>query len=233
MKLLGIDTNAKTVKGQEQGWITAILYLAPERQSGIMNVCPSASAGCAAACLYSAGHGRFDNVKNSRIEKTRYLHNDRAGFMAQLRKEITAFEKYAAKKNLMPCVRLNGTSDLRWESAAFTRNLMQDFAHIQFYDYTKRFERALKWARGEMPDNYHLTFSWNEENHDDAKEIAKAGGNIAVVFSKPNFPDTFLDLPVVNGDANDLRFLDPKGCIVGLKAKGEAKKDKTGFVVQL
>ena len=43
-------------------------------------------------------------------------------------------------------------------------------------------------------------------------------------------PVDYLGLPVFNGDESDLRFLDPKQVIVGLYAKGKAKKDETGFV---
>lgn len=235
MKLLSISGDAKTVKGEAHGYQTAIMYLAPANESGVANLCPSSSPGCRAACLFTAGHGRFDNVRNARVDKTKYLYNDRKAFMAQLNDEIEKFEKSAHKKGFIPVIRLNGTSDLPWESKALTGGIMETWKHLQFYDYTKIFNRALKWAKGEMPSNYHLTFSYTEEqkNHDWAEQVAQAGGNIAVVFRKPEFPETFLTLPVINGDAHDLRFTDPKGSIVGLKAKGDAKKDKLGFVVDV
>jgi hypothetical protein len=56
--------------------------------------------------------------------------------------------------------------------------------------------------------------------------------NMAVVFrSKNDMPQHFLGRPVINGDADDLRFLDPDGVVVALYAKGAAKRDDTGFVV--
>jgi hypothetical protein len=234
IKLLGTN-NAKTIKGEGLGFLTTILYLAPAEESGVMNVCPFASKGCAAACLYTAGHASMNRkdgsnpIKEARIARTQFYFYDKEGFMSQLTVELEAFIKQAKKKELTPVIRLNGTSDLLWEKTG----IMDRFSDYQFYDYTKIPKRAIDWANGLMPKNYHLTFSWNEEerNHEAAKEVAAVGGNVAVVFSKPQFPETFLDLPVVNGDKDDLRFLDPKGCVVGLKAKGKAKKDTTGFVV--
>ena len=81
MKLLSVDTNAKTVKGQRKGYMTGILYLAPSDQSGVMNTCPHATKGCRIACLYTAGRGAFDNVKQARINKTKWLAKDRQGFV--------------------------------------------------------------------------------------------------------------------------------------------------------
>ena len=121
---------------------------------------------------------------------------------------------------------LNTTSDISWENY----NLFEKFPMLQFYDYTKIQKRALKFARGEYPPNYHLTYSLNEDNYDKAVEVLNEGGNIAVVFRK-DLPDTFMGKKVVNGDLHDLRYLDPKNVVVGLKAKGKAKTDYSGFVM--
>lgn len=235
--LLGIDTNSKTIKGQKKGYLTAVLYLAPSDLSGVINVCPFASVGCRAACLYSAGRAAMNlkdgsnPIKAARIRKTKFYHSDRKAFVEQLKIEIAKFVKQATKKDFIPVVRLNGTSDIPFENMG----IMEKFPDVQFMDYTKIPQRALKWARGDMPKNYHITFSRNEDvkNHIAAAQVAKAGGNIAVVFSDKNYPKTYMGLPVVNGDENDLRFLDPRGCVVALYAKAKAKKDKTGFVVQV
>ena len=87
-KLLNIDNNAKTVKGQKKGYKTAILYLAPSTQSGFQ-VCPMASEGCKKACLYTAGHGAFNNVQQGRINKTRWYIQEMESFKTQIRKEIS------------------------------------------------------------------------------------------------------------------------------------------------
>jgi hypothetical protein len=52
--------------------------------------------------------------------------------------------------------------------------------------------------------------------------------NVTVVFDK--IPTEYMGKPVFDADDTDLRFLDPKGAVLGLKAKGRARKDTTGFV---
>jgi len=225
MKLLNIDANAKTVKGQGRGYMTAILYLAPADESGY-EVCPMASAGCRKACLNKAGMGAFSTVQAARIAKTRLYFEDRAAFMAQLVSEVRAFIRKAIKLGLIPVVRLNGTSDIPWERVPVEgrANIMELFPSVQFYDYTKRHNRR------NLPANYHLTFSLAEDNDSRAGAAATNGANIAVVFRTDKFPTTFMGMPVVDGDTDDLRFLDGRGVVVGLKAKGPAKKDTSGFV---
>ena len=224
-KLLNIDKNAKTIKGQKFGYMTAILYLAPSNQSGF-NVCPQASKGCKKACLYTAGHGAYDSVKQGRINKTLWYIQERKTFLDKLRKEINAFIKKAKSKGLIPCIRLNGTSDISWENTG----LIDEFKSIQWYDYTKVYKRALKFVNGSLPKNYHITYSLNEDNKKQAFDILKRGGNISVVFRK-SLPTQFNGYKVVNADTNDLRFLDPYNSIAGLVAKGKAKNDFSGFVL--
>ena len=223
--LLNIDKNAKTVKGQKYGFMTAILYLAPSNQSGF-NVCPQASKGCKKACLYTAGHGAYKTVKQGRINKTLWYIQERKTFLDKLRKEINAFIKKAKSKGLIPCIRLNGTSDISWENTG----LIDEFKSIQWYDYTKVYKRALKFVNGSLPKNYHITYSLNEDNKKQAFDILKRGGNISVVFRK-SLPTQFNGYKVVNADTNDLRFLDPYNSIAGLVAKGKAKNDFSGFVL--
>jgi len=112
MKLLTVE-NAKTTKGEDLGFLTGILYLAPSRVSG-RNVCSHASEGCIAVCLYLAGMGVFSNVQKARIAKTLLFFKDPLAFIELLEKDIIALIKKAKKLNLKPCVRLNGTSDLPW-----------------------------------------------------------------------------------------------------------------------
>ena len=224
-KLLNIDKNAKTVKGQKKGYRTAILYLAPSTQSGFQ-VCPMASEGCKKACLYTAGHGAFSNVQQGRINKTRWFMQDRQSFLTQLKKEISNHIKNCDKKGFIPCVRLNGTSDISWENY----NIIQAFPNVQFYDYTKIYKRALKYVNGQYPSNYHITYSLNEDNKKEAFEILKLRGNISAVFRK-YLPKTYQGYTVINADETDLRFTDDNNVIAGLVAKGQAKKDYSGFVL--
>lgn len=225
MKLLGYD-NAKTLKGEKLNVLTGILYLAPAKISGY-EVCPKRSEGCTAACLYSAGMGSFSNVQKARIAKTKMFFENRDEFLKQLRKELKAHSTKAKKSNMIPAVRLNGTSDIEW-----TRfGIMEEFPEIQFYDYTKVYKRLENNFK-----NYHITFSKSESNTLEAVKALKEGHNVAMVFnvSKNNaLPLTYQGFEVVDGDESDTRFLDKKGCIIGLRAKGDAKKDNSGFVIKI
>lgn len=222
MKLLSVTGNAKTVKGEKLGILTGVLYLAPAKISGY-EVCPRRSAGCTTACLFTAGMGAFSTVWLARMRKTMMFFEQRDLFMDQLRKDIKALKKKATKLGMKPAVRLNGTSDIEWTRTG----IMEEFPEIQFYDYTKVLNRLGK----ERPANYHITFSKNESNEAECLEALKLGYNIAVVFDR--LPTEWMGHKVQDGDDTDARFLDPKGYVIGLKAKGKAKKDNSGFVVRL
>jgi hypothetical protein len=224
-KLLGVNTDAKTTKGTTKGVLTGIMYLAPHKLAGD-NICPLAElAGCVSGCLNTAGRGRFTNTQLARIRKTRLWHEERDWFMNRLRKDISALVRKANRLGMTPMVRLNGTSDIRWEVEA--PELFAEFSEVQFYDYTKIPNRK------NLPANYHLTFSYSgaSERYREFYHVARDNGmNVAVVFRK-FIPETFLDMPVINGDESDVRPFDPTGVVVALKAKGKAKQDTSGFVV--
>ena len=231
MKLLTIG-NPKTLKGEKEGFLTFILHLAPADVSGYQT-CPKATAGCKAACLNTAGRGGMfkpggtNTIQEARKRKTRFFFENRTEFMALLVEDIKRGIKYAEKRGFIPVFRLNGTSDIAWEKIRVGefRNVMEMFPAIQFYDYTKIL------GRKNLPFNYQLTFSRAESNEMDSRLAASAGMNVAVVFSAKTLPEVYMGRQVFNGDDSDLRFLDPKGVIVGLYAKGRAKKDTSGFVV--
>ena len=177
----------------------------------------------------------MSNVQKSRIAKTQKFFADKNAFTWQLAKEIGNAVKLSAKKDMKPCFRLNLTSDLPWESIKVESDgkklsLMEMYPDVQFYDYTKSFPRMQKYLKGEMPSNYHLTFSRSECNDNLVDLVLKLGGNVAAVF-RNEFPKSWKSVKVVNGDETDLRFLDGKNKIVGLVQKGLAKKDETGFVI--
>ena len=229
-RLMFKSGNPKTDKNQSveglENIVVLHLNLAPADLSGY-NVCPMASQGCKSACLHTAGNPVFQAQKDKgRINRARFYMQDRDKFMTQLTRELVNFVKWCDKNKKIGVVRLNTTSDISWENY----NLFEKFPMLQFYDYTKIQKRALKFARGEYPPNYHLTYSLNEDNYDKAMQVLEEGGNIAVVFRK-DLPDTFAGRKVVNGDLHDLRYLDPKNVVVGLKAKGKAKTDYSGFVM--
>lgn len=236
-KLLGIDTNAKTIKGEKYGIKTAILYLMPAMGSGVQMCAMASTAGCEKPCLFIAGRGAMNSVMLSRLRKTLYFNQYREQFMLQLQNELIRERAKAKRKGYKLIVRLNGTSDVRWENEPIGHayaNIMQALPDIQFYDYTKIANRK------NVPANYDLTFSYSGVPAY-APFVAKAvanGERIAVVFRNRAIVnamlangDTFLGLPVVDGDDTDIRHLDPKGAIVALYAKGPARRDQSGFVV--
>lgn len=231
--LLGFDTNSKTVKGQTLGFYTGILYLAPSDISGF-NVCPMAKlAHCENPCLYSAGRGAFSNIQNARINKTKYFFNDRQNFMLNLVLDIEKGIRQAKKQDLTLLIRLNGTSDIKWENVYFDydgkqTNIFDLFPNVQFYDYTKIPNRI------DLPKNYDLTYSYSGvvEFQPYVKKAIDNKMRIATVFrTVDHIPTEFLGLPVVSGDNSDIRHLDKPNSIVALYAKGKAKKDTSGFVV--
>jgi hypothetical protein len=223
MKLLTIG-NTKTVKGEAMGYMTFIMHLAPAKLSGY-NTCPMASVGCALACLNTAGRGRFTATQEARIRKTRWFFENRDTFMFQLAKDIEAAIRKANREGMTPVFRLNGTSDIRWETVpvAGFANIMAVFPNVQFYDYTKLANRR------DLPANYHLTFSRSESNDVDVTSMLGTDTNVAVVFDV--LPETWNGRKVIDGTETDLRFLDAKSVIVGLLAKGKAKKDTSGFTL--
>lgn len=235
MKLLS-TANPKVLKGQSQGYNTFILHLSPANLSGY-ETCPKRTAGCTAACLNTAGHGGMfkkgettNMVQEARKRRTRMFFENRAGFFEQLVKEIQNAIKLSAKQGMIPVFRLNGTSDLSFEKYEVKdgKNIFQLFPDVQFYDYTKILGRKVKHLT-----NYHLTFSAADGNDADVLKAIQQGYNVATVFGLKKtepMPATYNGRPVFNGDESDLRFLDPKGVIVGLYAKGRAKKDESGFV---
>tara|TARA_R110000796_G_scaffold43560_4_gene107003 strand:+ start:100 stop:831 length:732 start_codon:yes stop_codon:yes gene_type:complete len=239
-KLLSINADAKTIKGGKIGYITAIQYLSPYMDSGV-NLCPNAkNAKCYEPCLKSAG--RMGMSFDARLNRTKLYLTNPAEYFNVLVTEITAFIKKAQRKGLTPLIRLNGTSDIRFENIGFVfsgiyyRNIFEYFPDLQFYDYTKipNREKSINGIQS-FPKNYDLTFSYSgadgfQKFNDRA---LKEGKRVAVVFDKiENIPVTFHGRKVVSGDETDVRHLDPKNVIVALYAKGRARKDQSGFVVR-
>ena len=252
-KLLS-TANVKIKKGEKDGYKSFILHFAPAKSSGF-EVCAKSSPQCREFCLNKSGHGLIVKTDGSapldldgnpismvvaaRIKKTQAFFEHKSEFMDKLVNEIHNGIKLAEKQNLIPCFRLNGTSDLPFHKIRINyqgksyRSIMHAFPQIQFYDYTKIMGSG-------YPKNYHLTFSKSENNQNDVIKAVARGLNVAVVFNvlKGNpLPPRYLKKRVIDGDnaRGDLRFLDPKNSIVGLIAKGKAVNnfDPNGFVVQV
>jgi hypothetical protein len=247
-RTIASGANAKTVKGDDT-YITAVMYLAPYTSSLAGNVCPMAlTAGCIDGCLNTSGRAAFTpSILPARVAKTQRYFADRAAFMAELVRDISNFLKHCKRNAAKPAVRLNGTSDIQWEVAhPCFRNgqrfasIMEAFPEVQFYDYTKIYKRAYRT----LPSNYVLTLSYSAANAGYAAAITKAaadtGCNVAVVYRTKAIRNAAMagyeafngmTRRVIDGDKTDMRFLDELGVIVGLYAKGKAKKDTSGFVI--
>lgn len=225
------NTNAKTIKNESE---TYILYLSPLNlnDSG-KNVCPFASKGCGVACLNSAGRGAFSNVQKARRRKTNLFFDNPNLFFTQLLSDLSKINGKAVKENKTIFIRLNGTSDLDFDKllVRYTGQGLISFGALKFYDYTKDKKKAHNFARYNENDKYRVTYSRKETDTDiEIKTLLSYGVNVAIVFAN-NLPNEYLGYNVINGDLTDLRFNDPAGVVIGLKAKGKAKKDCSGFVV--
>lgn len=220
--------NAKTIKGEKLGWKTYILYLSPHKQNSTgKSVCPMATKGCSAACLYTSGHGSMNNVQKGRTNKTEMFLADKELFMKLLYSELAQISVKHEIEGGDFAVRLNGTSDISWEKFKVNgKTLFELFPNVQFYDYTKNHLRF----KNKLPKNYNLLFSRSETNEKIAFEMLSSSVNVAMVFDK--IPTEYKGYKVINGDESDLRFLDEKGVIIGLKYKkltGKGADNKSAF----
>lgn len=223
-----LSSSSKAEKSAKVGVLNKVMYLTP----GVF--CVLATLGCLANCLgHTSGRMVLPTSTRARDRRTALYKEDQELFLRLLRADLAELREEAKCLGMIPAARLNGTSDIPWEE--LHPEILEEFSDIEFFDYTKidsRMRRFLKGKNGNKPwpKNYHLTFSMSETNHVEAMNVLAAGGNVAVVFW-PKLPKAWLNLPVIDGDAHDARFLDPKGVIVGLSAKGIAREDLSGFVV--
>lgn len=229
LKLFNVGSNAKTKKGDDEENLTAIMYLASSDISGY-DVCEKASPQCKSMCLYTAGRGAFTNVQQARINRTKLFFEQQEQFLELLHKELTIFKAYCEEHQVQGNVRLNGTSDLDFINLVVKedKNIFKLFPTLSFYDYTKHYERVSN------EPNLFLLYSRTEETPlQTVKDMVAQGKNVAAVFDE--LPDTWEGMKVVNGDLSDMRSKDESGVVVGLLAKGKAKKSKRsedGFVIR-
>lgn len=247
VKNLLTQSNAKTIKGEKYGWQTSILYLAPANLSGT-NVCKFSTAECREFCLNTAGRGAFNSIQKSRLNKTTWMLEEPETFYAQLAKEVSRLTEFSSTPNI--AVRLNGTSDI-WNG--WMETIIADNPYVQFYDYTKDMKRMRDFMFGKMPRNYHLTYSFGggKASLDFCNVVVQSGFNVAVVFDcgkQESLPKHWRSYDVLDGDRHDLRFLDdvrvydtsrverakkwtlePEGYVIGLRAKGKARKAKVEY----
>jgi hypothetical protein len=241
-RIFSIDDNPKANKARAYGYLNAIHYMAPYDLGGVGNLCPHATAGCKALCLgWTSGQAgmvkqqrHLNNVRRSRRDKAQRFMKDRGAYLADVIRSIELAQRKARKARKRLCVRMNGSTDIAWESVktATGQTLPELFPRVQFVDYTKSPRRAIAQATGKFPANYSLCFSRSESNEQDCIAVLNAGGTVAIVIDGDK-PATWQGFPTVDGDLHDLRHLDPRGHVVTLSPKGRiAKKDQSGFVIR-
>tara|TARA_R100000808_G_scaffold410_3_gene2186 strand:+ start:2268 stop:2927 length:660 start_codon:yes stop_codon:yes gene_type:complete len=215
-----LSESHKSLKNDIQGkFISKMLYLEPNKI-----LCPN-SGDCMHLCLKQIGRMKFKNSRNARLERTKLFFQDRELFLMKLHVEIKELSRLAIKKGKKPLVRLNGTSDIDWTQFDIINNNPEVF----FYDYTKNPDLFSDFLNGKLPNNYHLIYSFNEKTKINwIRSFIIQGGQIAVVFKQ--IPETWKGFPVINGDKNDLRMFDKPSVIIGLRAKGPARKSNSQFV---
>lgn len=225
-----LSQSAKAQKCEQVGVLNRVLYLTP----GVF--CPAATDACRAACLgHTSGNMQLSGSTLARDQRAAWYHEEPEHFLQELRRELTRLRHSAKRQSLVPAVRLNGTSDLPLER--LHPEIFLDFPDIEFFDYTKIrprirsfLSRTLDGAK--WPENYQLTFSGDGNRPQDIHEVLARRGNVALVFW-PDVPKSWRQFPVIDGDQHDARFLDPRGVIVGLRAKGFARVELDGFIVRV
>jgi hypothetical protein len=174
------------------------------------------------------GRAFANNVQHGRYKRTRLYDTDPEAFRVQLERDMATVAAWAASLDLTVSFRLNGTSDVHWET--MFPGLAVPTGAVR-YDYTKDPRRGFAGTVDGVRYTYSLDKGWAREHL--ARDILAAGGNVAVVFNtkkgKP-VPATWRGFPVIDGDETDLRHMDPPGHVVALRAKGKARNDRTGFV---
>lgn len=224
LSYIGSTTNSmKTDKGEKYGITTYMVYLAPHKLSGY-NVCPYATKECINSCIHETGHVRLEKlsghttIEKCRIKKTHLFKINPNFFMTWVIAEIAASSILAAKKGNKFAVRLNGTSDIKYEDIKYEgKNIFEIFPHITFYDYTKVPNRKI-----DNYPNYSLTFSYTGKNVASCLFALDQGQNVAIVFNVKrgqSLPDFWRNYPVLDGDLYDYRPADQKQSIVGLRFK--------------
>ena len=263
--ILSVSSDPKTIKSLIDGVLTGIMYGTPANGSGEWNDCAFASLGCTMACLNTAGHGgigldadKLNPVQIARLKRSAFFHTRRSEFWEMLIRDIDRLVRKAKKLGLMAAVRLNGTTDVKWESTPvvingvkIADNIMQLYSGISlitgapvsdviFYDYTKW--PYAKRPNESLPANYHLTFSRSESNENQIAENIEHGRNVTVVVDIPSrdhttpIPTTWREIPTHDADNSDFRPNDPTGRVLILryksaKASSLAHALASGFVV--
>jgi hypothetical protein len=236
-RILGSNRKFEKSSGAASGYLATGVTLAPGNLSG-HEVCQWRTKGCFGGCvMHFAGQRVMEPSRERAVRLTNWLFNHRESFESQLRDDIRLHIKRAEKEGKTPTIRLNAASDLDW------LHIIREFPAVVFYDYTKSRKRMAAFIAGELPPNYSLTFSASERSTPELlREILDAGGNVAMVFDVPYWPQSGLygalqktktiagkRVRVVDGDTHDIRLpsIDGRGVIVGLRLKGTLSSKET------
>ena len=236
IKPLGVYTHLLCMNSKQEKTFanTGSIVAGLELQSGKvgnLTLCKTAvthKLDCLKYCLRFTGMGLLPVVSKARLERTKLLKSDRLRFLSLLFDDLLALQCEAKKQGIPLAIRLNTFSDLPWLP------VIKRFPDIQFFDYTKEKERYRRFLRGDLPSNYHLTFSASEIDRDHTlKGYLNQGGTVAVGFklwrANGQLPKRYLGSPVIDGDTHDLRYTDPRGAIIGLRNKGKLSGKDTDF----
>jgi hypothetical protein len=248
-----LSDNAKLRKLPDgQRVINAGVTLAPSKRSGIVNVCPHATAACILVCvLWFAGRTVTRTVREAATKRTRLWFHDPATFYARLGRELATLTRKAARDGVRAFCRLNVASDID-----HPRDVVSAHPSITFYDYTKDEGKAAAYGRGALPQNYHVSYSVSERTtFNTARELNTLGVNLVVVFDSHYFGPLHrfgivpasvrfvsrstgesFTVDTVDGDIHDLRTpeFDGRGVVVALRAKSgaalRARAVELGFI---
>lgn len=201
-------------------------FTAAARKLRGFGVCPHSTSACRGACLATAGKGCMSDVQAGRTARTLLWATDPDAAYSLTCHHIRQAVLRHGVENV--AIRLNTLSDIEWERV-LPAEFWSEFADVQFYDYTKSLERV---TSRRIPANYHLTYSASERTtFDEVRDLVRRRINVAVVIGQhPDAPKParWAGRRVVDGNATDARYLDPKGSVVLLGALGKARSLPVG-----
>ncbi len=232
--------NPKLEKGENYKYFSIGLSLSPANLAGLGEMCPFRSWACTTMCLNDSGQGeKWDKAPFSAPQEFRkkrtliFVKMQDEFWNLTVRATRNALKKVDKMDGFKLCVRMNVLSDKSWESIKVPEdsrnpetnkahpNIMSAFKNVEYYDYSKNFDRFYKYLKGgAFPKNYSLTFSLSESNLAAALWVLKNGGNVAIPYdttaNKVNtelsrwhrLPPWWCGYRVIDGDISDMRFLD-------------------------
>jgi hypothetical protein len=179
-----------------------------------LTVCPRSTKGCVGGCVTSkSANAKLDRSQRSRLARHIFLMFRPAAAFTLMGDQLKAARDLHGRRGAR--WRVNVSDDLRMELLAPGLFSLAP----RPYSYTK-------WSPEERPGRpgFRLVYSASERTSPQTiADWCQAGHRVAVVMDVKRgkaIPDSFLHLPVVDGDLTDDLWAHPAGAIVGLRAKG-------------